>query len=222
MAAKPNLKLVRVRDTPVPAEQPPPVLSMTLPGLAFDDKPVLGPLVLTLRPGETVALTGPSGVGKTTLMRVIAGLETRHDGHIEKPERAAMVFQEPTLMPWRSVADNLAITLGLSQSEIAKVLLEVGLDGRGNAFPNQLSLGQQRRLSLARAFAGKPDLLLLDEPFVSLDDKLADEMMTLFERLRAKRPVATLIVTHARDEATRLASRILELSGSPARLSTRT
>ena len=155
-------------------------------------------------------------------MRIIAGLENRHDGQIEKPGRVAMVFQEPTLMPWRSVADNLAITLGLSQSEITKVLQEVGLDERGTAFPNQLSLGQQRRLSLARAFAGKPDLLLLDEPFVSLDEKLADEMMTLFERLRAKRPVATLIVTHALDEATRLASRILELSGSPARLLTRT
>ena len=129
-----------------------------------------------------------------------------------------MVFQEPTLMRWRSVAENLRITLGLGPAGIDKALDEVGLAGRGDAFPDQLSLGQQRRLSLARAFAGKPDVLLMDEPFVSLDADLSDEMMSLFERLRDSHPVATLLVTHAIPEAERLATRILELSGQPARL----
>ena len=124
-------------------------------------------------------------------------------------------------MRWRTVADNLAITLDLTPAEIDIALEEVGLAGRGTAFPDQLSLGQQRRLSLARAFAGKPDVLLMDEPFVSLDADLSDEMMSLFERLRYNHPVATLLVTHAIPEAERLATRILELSGQPAQLKPR-
>lgn len=206
------------RDSIAPAGHALPVLTVSLQGMSFGDKPVLGPLELRLMTGETVALTGPSGIGKTTLMRLIAGLETRFDGHIRRPSRLAMVFQQPTLMPWRSVADNLAIPLGLTPEQIEIALEEVGLARRGADFPNQLSLGQQRRLSLARAFAGDPELLLMDEPFVSLDAVLADEMMALFERLRDKRSVATLLVTHSMPEAHRLSRRILTLSGYPARI----
>ena len=179
---------------------------------------LLGPGTFTLAPRETVALTGASGVGKTTLLRIIAGLETRFEGRRFVPERIAMVFQEPALLPWRTAQQNLAIMAGVSDVEAELWLAEVGLSGLGRRYPAELSLGQQRRLSLARAFAAKPDLLLMDEPFVSLDPSLADEMMALFERLNAARSCATLIVTHVMAEASRLATRILRLEGRPARI----
>lgn len=206
-------------NTQTPAAQAlPPVLDIALTGLSLRGRPILGRIGFQLHPGETVALTGPSGVGKTTLMRAIAGLEKGYSGRIACQGRLAMVFQEPTLLPWRSLRDNLVLPLGISAEAAETALAEVGLGGRGGDVPGQLSLGQQRRLSLARAFAGAPSLLLLDEPFVSLDAALADEMMSLFETLRARRTLATLIVTHDMTEARRLASRILRLSGSPAEL----
>lgn len=127
-----------------------------------------------------------------------------------------MVFQEPTLLPWRTVRDNIGVTTGATAAQIDIALEDVGLAGRANDYPAQLSLGQQRRLSLARAFAIKPDLLLLDEPFVSLDPELVDEMMTLFARLRATHNVTTILVTHVAQEAEKLANRIVTLGGSPA------
>lgn len=179
---------------------------------------VLGPLSLSLVSGETVALTGPSGVGKTTLLRIIAGLEKNFIGTRFVPERLAAVFQEPVLLPWRSAIQNITIIANISASEAEDWLGKVGLAGLGHRFPGELSLGQQRRLALARAFAARPELLLMDEPFVSLDPALVNEMMTLFETLRRERPCATIIVTHVQAEAERLARRILRLDGRPARL----
>ena len=179
---------------------------------------VLGPVSLTLAQGETLALTGPSGIGKTTLLRVIAGLEPSYEGLRQVPDRIAMVFQEPVLMPWRTAAQNLTIAAGLTLAQAEEWLASVGLAGLGGRFPGQLSLGQQRRLSLARAFAAKPGLMLMDEPFVSLDPAMADEMMGLFETLRNAQPVSTILVTHAPAEAARLATRTLRLEGAPARL----
>ncbi|MFC6447977.1 ABC transporter ATP-binding protein [Shinella zoogloeoides] len=179
---------------------------------------VLGPMALSLLSGETVALTGPSGVGKTSLLRIVAGLDRAFVGRCEAAKRIAMVFQEPVLLPWRTALQNLAIVARISEDEAQGWLEDVGLAGLGDRFPGMLSLGQQRRLSLARAFASGPDLLLMDEPFVSLDPALASDMMDLFERLIAARPCATLLVTHVRSETERLAGRTLRLEGRPARL----
>ena len=195
--------------------EPQAVLSLDLTGHRRGGIAVLGPVTLSVGARETVALTGPSGIGKTTLLRLIAGLEPAR-GRIRTTGTVAMVFQEPTLLPWRSALDNLCLTAKVAPTEARALLAEVGLGGLEARFPGQLSLGQQRRLSLARAFAARPALLLMDEPFVSLDPALADEMMSLFEQLRSARPLATLIVTHVEAEAERLASRILRLGGHPA------
>lgn len=192
------------------------LLDLRLHALAHQGTPILRDVSLQLARGETLALVGPSGIGKSSLLRVIAGIDTDQDATCTRLGTCAMVFQEPTLLPWRTVADNVRVTTGASDTDIETSLASVGLAGRGSDFPGQLSLGQQRRLSLARAFAVKPDLLLLDEPFVSLDPDLAHEMMTLFATLRAHHDIATILVTHIPEEAQKLASRIVTLGGNPA------
>jgi NitT/TauT family transport system ATP-binding protein len=185
----------------------------------YGEAEVLRDVLFEVAPGETVAILGPSGIGKSTLLRIIAGIDARFDGTVERPEKMAVVFQEPTLLPWRSALDNLLLTQpGLSRSAAEVMLDKVGLTGRGSTFPNHLSLGQQRRLSLARAFAGVPELLIMDEPFVSLDSAMAEQMIGLTETLIAETRPASILVTHDRSEADRLADRVLELAGTPASL----
>lgn len=195
-----------------------PVLDLRVDGLQLGGTAILGDIDLKVERLETLALVGPSGVGKTSLLRIIAGLEARHEGRCTVTGQSAMVFQEPTLLPWRSVANNICIPAGVSRSAADMALAEVGLEDRGDDYPNTLSLGQQRRLSLARAFAVRPDLLLMDEPFVSLDPDLVAEMMALFDALRAAHHVTTIIVTHVEAEAKRLASRIVTMGGAPGQI----
>ena len=183
---------------------------------SFGGQPVLGRIAFGIDRGETVALIGPSGIGKTTLLRIVVGIDTDFDGAIDRPEAQAIVFQEPTLLPWRSALDNLLLIHPALEPEVARAALgRVGLAGKDDLFPGQLSLGQQRRLALARAFAGKPELLVMDEPFVSLDAAAAKSMLALTEDLIAEHQPATLFVTHAPAEAEQLADRILELRPSP-------
>ena len=205
-----------LRKTTEPALAGSAVLSVELDGFAIRGTPILGALALEVARGETVALTGPSGIGKTTLLRIIAGLESGYHGKVRLRGVPAVVFQEPTLLRWRTLAQNLCLTTRISERDALDHLARVGLADKADLFPDQLSLGQQRRLSLARAFALRPDILLMDEPFVSLDPSLAEEMMTLFEKLRADDQPATLLITHEEREAERLADRIVRLDGRPA------
>lgn len=195
-----------------------PALALDVQSADHEGAVILGPLQLRVASGETVALTGPSGAGKTTLLRVLAGLHRNWRGVLHLPGRVAMVFQEPVLLPWRTAVQNICLTAACAPEAALTALAEVDLADKAMAYPGMLSLGQQRRLALARAFAARPEVLLMDEAFVSLDAALADEMMALFERLRAARPLATVLVTHDRAEAARLADRVLLLSGRPAQL----
>ncbi|WP_417668731.1 ABC transporter ATP-binding protein [Roseibium sp.] len=184
---------------------------------SFGATDVLKDVNFALQDGECLAILGKSGVGKSTLLRLVADIDQDFTGQIERPEKMAFVFQEPTLLPWRSAIDNLLIVHPDLDQRGAKVMLaRVGLADKADHFPGQLSLGQQRRLALARAFAGRPELLILDEPFVSLDEKTAKEMLALTRGLLKEISPTTLFVTHEREEAELLADRTMELVGSPA------
>ncbi len=187
-------------------------LSVAIRAKRFGDALVLRDLVFQVARGEVLAVRGPSGVGKSTLLRIIAGLDAGFDGQVRRQGRLAMVFQEPTLLPWRSARDNLRLTTGVDATQAEAALARVGLSGKGALYPGQLSLGQQRRLSLARAYAARPDILLLDEPFVSLDADLVEDMLALTESVIAEQRPATVFVTHAQAEAERLATRQMVLS----------
>ena len=180
---------------------------------------MLADLRLTLPAGAVGALVGPSGCGKTTLLRLVAGLDRNYDGAIALPAhgRLGMVFQEPRLLPWRTVIDNLRIAAPDARNgEIAALLDDLGLAEHAAHFPRQLSLGLARRVALARALAVEPDLLLLDEPLVSLDAARARELREKIAALIESRRITTLIVTHDLREAIALADRLFLLSPRPA------
>jgi NitT/TauT family transport system ATP-binding protein len=184
------------------------------------ETPILGDIRFEMARGEFLAIAGPSGVGKTTLLRIIAGLDRAFEGTVEGTGRIGLVFQSPTLLPWRSARANVALPTRVSEAQADAALAEVGLAGREDAFPGALSLGQQRRVALARAFAAEPDLLLLDEPFVSLDPPVAERMRALTLAMLARRKARAILVTHDLAEAAAMADRALTLAGPPATIST--
>jgi NitT/TauT family transport system ATP-binding protein len=182
---------------------------------------VLGELSIALRAGEVAAVVGPSGCGKTTLLRIIAGLDRDFDGTVEMPMhgRLGVVFQEPRLLPWRTVDENVRLAAPqANDAALTTLYATLGLAEHLRHFPAELSLGLARRVALARAFAVDPDLLALDEPFVSLDAALTARLRAELIELVSRRPVTTLLVTHDLDEAVLLADRVILLSPSPARV----
>jgi NitT/TauT family transport system ATP-binding protein len=179
---------------------------------------VIEGLTFSLGKGEVGALVGPSGCGKTTLLRIIAGLDADYEGEVHLPDhgRLGMVFQEPRLLPWRTLEHNVRLAAPqVTDDELTSLFAALGLSAHRQHYPGELSLGLARRVALARAFAVNPDLLLLDEPFVSLDDALATRLRDELAELVTRRPVTTLLVTHNVEEAIALADRLFLLSPSP-------
>jgi len=199
------------------------IASKEFPGADGRKAKVIAGLRFSLAAGEAGALVGPSGCGKTTLLRIIAGLDTDFSGKVDLPQgsRLGMAFQEPRLLPWRSVFENLQIAAPqASAAEIDRLLSDFDLAAHRDEFPGRLSLGLARRAALARALAIRPTFLLLDEPLVSLDAALALELRERIARLIDETHVTTLIVTHDLNEAIALADRIFVLSARPARVAT--
>lgn len=183
---------------------------------------IIADLAFSLAPATFTCMIGPSGCGKTTTLRILLGLETDYYGEIALPSsetRISAVFQEPRLLPWRTIDQNIRLAQagghGLDLEPLYQIL---GLEGLADRYPGELSLGMERRVALARAFAVMPDILLLDEPFVSLDEHTADRLRELLVDLARLHRVTVLMVTHNVREAVRLADRLLLMNGRPARI----
>jgi NitT/TauT family transport system ATP-binding protein len=179
-------------------------------------------LQLSIKSGEFVCLVGPSGSGKTTLLNIIAKLDKDYEGEItvgryNTQSKIGCIFQNPRLLPWRTVRENIELVLDTSQSlAIVDELLEVmQFTDSQQVYPERLSLGMSRRVSIIRAFAIEPEVLLMDEPFVSLDAPTARQVRELLLKLWHDRPHTVLFVTHDLREAITLADRLIFLSARP-------
>ncbi|HEX6519367.1 MAG TPA: ABC transporter ATP-binding protein [Streptosporangiaceae bacterium] len=199
------------------------MVTVTASGISrgFGGREVLRGLDLSLDDGEFVALIGRSGTGKSTLLRILGGLDASYEGDVLVPERRAVVFQEPRLVPWQRVLPNVSLGLppratggrdGLRRLALA-ALAEVGLADHARAWPVTLSGGEAQRVALARALVREPQLMLLDEPFGALDALTRSRMHVLLRELCARHQPAVLLVTHDVDEAIALADRVLVLAG---------
>ncbi|MET0677514.1 MAG: ATP-binding cassette domain-containing protein [Bradyrhizobium sp.] len=201
-------------------------LEVDIAGKMFDNAAgerhdVIASVAFALAAGEVGALIGPSGCGKSTMLRIISGLDHDFKGTISRPAatRIGFVFQEPRLLPWRSVEQNIRIVApAADDAKLASLFEILELKAHRNHFPGELSLGLARRVALARAFAVEPDLLILDEPLASLDAALAARLRDQIALLVEGRPMITLLVTHDVDDAVRLGDRLILLSPRPTRL----
>ncbi|HEY9410946.1 MAG TPA: ABC transporter ATP-binding protein [Jiangellaceae bacterium] len=218
---------IRATAGPPATQTAPPIgAAIRLRGLtkAYGEAVVLDDVDLDLDRGEFVALLGPSGTGKTTLLRILAGLERPDDGEVLVPRRRTTVYQEPRLVQPRRVLGN--VTIGLPRTKATRAaarraLDEVGLAAHERFWPATLSGGEAQRVALARALVREPELLLLDEPFAALDALTRLRMQDLVARLYDEHRPAVLLVTHDVDEAIRLAERVVVLRGGRAALDVR-
>ena len=185
---------------------------------SFGNLEVLSGVSFEVKRGESVTVFGPSGCGKTTLLRIIAGLEKDFLGVVERGfERLGFVFQEDRLIPWLTVSDNLKF-VAEKEDKIKNVLKMVGLEGFEKSLPSQLSGGMRRRVNLARALIVNPELLLLDEPFSSLDFHIKLKLMEDIARIKDRFNVTMIMVTHDPKEAISLSEKVIVLSKRPSRI----
>ena len=187
------------------------MLKLTAISHSYGDHTVLRNVDLTLRPGQRLAVMGPSGCGKTTLLRIALGLLTPTEGTVENTFRkTSVVFQEPRLLPWRTALQNVNLVLGDGKTTLEtarKYLQQVKLADAADKFPRELSGGMQQRVAVARALAAAGDLLVLDEPFKTMDEALREQVISLVARTTA----AILLVTHDEEEANTLGCEIIKL-----------
>jgi NitT/TauT family transport system ATP-binding protein len=184
---------------------------------------VLDGVNLDVREGEFVAIVGPSGCGKTTLLNLCSGWLTPTSGRVERPAAQRMVFQQDGLFPWLTVDENVRLGLPRGQADDerqrADALLDlIGLRRFADVYPHQLSGGMRQRVELARALGGETPLLLMDEPFSSLDYLSRLRLRQELARILRERPRTVVLVTHDIEEAAQLADRVLVLSERPARI----
>jgi NitT/TauT family transport system ATP-binding protein len=183
---------------------------------------VLQDIEFEVAPRSFLVITGPSGCGKSTLLNIIAGLDKDYEGSIDlgpAKDGVTFIFQTPRLLPWRTLYENIALVLpdrDPRHAQIPAMLERVGLGEAQNAYPEMLSLGMQRRAALARGFILEPQILLMDEPFVSLDDPTAASLRDLLMELWHRQPTTVIFVTHDRSEAIQLGTRILRLAPGQA------
>jgi ABC-type nitrate/sulfonate/bicarbonate transport system ATPase subunit len=192
-------------------------------GSGAAEQVVLAGIEFSLGEGEIIALVGPSGCGKTTLLKIVGGLDSGFAGRVQwlgaKPPRIGTIFQNPRLLPWRTVRQNLLLVEPPGGVQAIDDLLRVlGLWPFRNLYPPQISLGMARRVAIVRAFAIVPDLVLLDEPFVSLDPAMAERGREVLLDAWRRRPTSALLVTHDLLDAAALADRMVLLSASPSRI----
>jgi NitT/TauT family transport system ATP-binding protein len=199
-------------------------LSLVNVSHSYGASAVFEDLSVEIKRGEFVAVVGPSGCGKTTLLNLLSGYLRPTSGVINRVGSTRMVYQSDGLFPWLTVRENIALGLrrALDEKERGAQLTDllglIRLDGFAEHYPHQLSGGMRQRVELARALAGETDVLLMDEPFSSLDYQTRLRMRRMLVRVLTERPRTVVFVTHDIEEAAQLADRILVLSERPARL----